>query len=915
MYAKRLYMYLFLIAAFVCPPCYGDWKSDANARIESIRKRNAEITVVDVNGQPVPGISVQMEQVKHRFGFGTCLAYGPLSSSSGYRNFVLDHFEWAVCENEMKWASNESTRDVETYTQADYIADWCADNDIVLRGHNLVWETGSQTPSWVSGLPCATYPTASEMLTEIDERINSIVGRYAGQIVQWDVDNEMLSGNMFDCLGEAGRAHFFQQGNSIDPDCGFYMNEYSGNSFGGYDGDVYAARANGLISLGAPVEGLGIQAHINSPFQPENYYNNVLNELDNLGLPIIATEFDTDATTATAVADDLENFYRLCFSHPSVEGIIMWGCEQSAWRWDGIVNSSTWVLNEAGVRYESLLNEWTTSDSNYTNVSGSVNFRGFHGTYEITLSAPGQTSEIYTIELEPGSNTALFVLETDIESPEPDYNAPTPDPMTWASFPTATGSSSITMTAKTATDATPPVQYYFECTSDGDANSSWQTNSTYVAKGLNPSTLYTFRVKARDSAVVRNETGWSPTASATTAPPSTDVEIIGSWATGLSHTKENGTSRALIFIAHAERTGAVSLNSVKYGGKTMAKVIDKVVGTTTQAYVAAYILDEAGVAAATTSGTFEPNWGTTSPDSGQVAYASVFLQNVNQTALIGAYASSSTAGSTPNPITTSALSTNDGDMVIDAATCGNGGTGDLYTVNNGFTEALEHDMTSSTGVDGYKSATGANETPSVTHDNANRQVLIGFVVKAGGAADLPPAEPTELTATAGNETVTLNWNDNGEADLDGYNVYRSTTQGSGYGKLNVSIVNDSNYTDNTVTNSIPYFYVVTAVDNNGHESGNSDEATATPTYQTCADIQDANYGLLSDLDGDCYVNYKDLKIITDNWLRIDCAEPDNCEGADFEPTDGVVDLYDFSDFAVQWLQCNNPEDTNCPHNW
>ena len=50
------------------------------------------------------------------------------------------------------------------------------------------------------------------MLEEIDERINDTVGRYAGQIVSWDVDNEMLSGNMFDCLGESGRAHFFQQG-------------------------------------------------------------------------------------------------------------------------------------------------------------------------------------------------------------------------------------------------------------------------------------------------------------------------------------------------------------------------------------------------------------------------------------------------------------------------------------------------------------------------------------------------------------------------------------------------------------------------------------------------------------------------------------------------------------------------------
>ena len=98
----------------------------------------------------------------------------------------------------------------------------------------------------------------------------------------------------------------------------------------------------------------------------------VLEELAVVGVPIIATEFDTDAGTATQVADDLENFYRICFSHPSVEGIIMWGYEQNAWRWEGIVNSSTWVLNEAGVRYEALLDEWLNDPRNVGRVEQAI---------------------------------------------------------------------------------------------------------------------------------------------------------------------------------------------------------------------------------------------------------------------------------------------------------------------------------------------------------------------------------------------------------------------------------------------------------------------------------------------------------------------------------------------------------------
>ena len=76
------------------------------------------------------------------------------------------------------------------------------------------------------------------------------------------------------------------------------------------------------------------------------------------------------------------------------------------------------------------------------------------------------------------------------------------------------------------------------------------------------------------------------------------------------------------------------------------------------------------------------------------------------------------------------FSTNDGDMVIVAGATGNTG---LWTVNNGFTEGIEVIMTSADGVTGYKAADGSDETPSITHSNVNRQVIVridvaGFVI-------------------------------------------------------------------------------------------------------------------------------------------------------------------------------------------
>ena len=390
---------------------------------------------------------------------------------------------------------------------------------------------------------------------------------------------------------------------------------------------------------------------------------------------------------------------------------MMWGfMVGTTWRASGAwgLVSSSGVLNAAGTTYESLKSQWTTQDANTTPASGKVNYRGFHGTYQITLSKPGETTEVHTIQLDPNSTTAYITIDTNFISNPNDVTPPTPDPMTWASYPTATGPSSITMTASTASDesgveysfvctaggghnsgwqlsttytdtglhantpytyqvqardrssnhnltafsdsrtattyppdttpptpnpmtwssvptatgaytitmtastatdaTTPPVQYYFECTTDGDFNSPWQSSPTYLASGLTPSTLYTFRVKARDSAPALNETGWSSSLSATTLTP--PVAILGSWTTGTTHAKETGTNRALIFIAQEESTtGNPYVSSVTYGGQAMTKIIEvNAVATGGYGnYVAAFILNEAGVAAASDSN-FNPTW-------------------------------------------------------------------------------------------------------------------------------------------------------------------------------------------------------------------------------------------------------------------------------------------------------------------
>ena len=108
-----------------------------------------------------------------------------------------------------------------------------------------------------------------------------------------------------------------------------------------------------------------------------------------------------------------------------------------------------------------------------------------------------------------------------------------------------------------------------------------------------------------------------------------------------------------------------------------------------------------------------------------------------------------------------------------------------------------------------------------------------------------PLPPTNLAATAGDGTVSLDWSDNGEGDLASYNIYRSTTFGGGYAKVNGSPLSSSDYIDNTVTNSTIYYYVVTAVDTALNESAYSNQVSAIPLDAGSIIIQEYDIGFCS----------------------------------------------------------------------
>jgi fibronectin type 3 domain-containing protein len=89
-----------------------------------------------------------------------------------------------------------------------------------------------------------------------------------------------------------------------------------------------------------------------------------------------------------------------------------------------------------------------------------------------------------------------------------------------------------------------------------------------------------------------------------------------------------------------------------------------------------------------------------------------------------------------------------------------------------------------------------------------------------------PAPPPTPTPTSGAHTVGLNWTASTSPSIQGYNAYRGTTAGGPYTKVNSALTSGTTYVDNGVTAGKTYYYVVTAVDATGAESGYSNEAAA-----------------------------------------------------------------------------------------
>lgn len=371
------------------------WRRPAAERIEKLRKGNVKISVLDADGRPLVGASVDLTMKRHAFGFGSAVTAKLLTEQSPdaekYREHVTRCFSRVVFENDLKWPVWQNVQSREKVIQA---LDWLASHQIEVRGHCLVWPGWQRMPRHIKDL--AGNP--EKLRRTINDHVRDEATALAGRLIDWDVINEPFTNHdVMDILGNDVMVEWFKTARSCDPKVRLFLNDYSILTGGGRD---HAHQAHFektiryLVDHGAPIDGIGMQAHFGQSMTAPVKMLEILDRFAVFQLPITATEHDINTFDETVQADFTRDFLTTLFSHPSVDGILTWGFwEKSHWRPPAAYFRQDWSITPAGKEWIRLVTqEWWTKEKLTTDASGTAGTRGFLGDYEVNVTAQGKTA-------------------------------------------------------------------------------------------------------------------------------------------------------------------------------------------------------------------------------------------------------------------------------------------------------------------------------------------------------------------------------------------------------------------------------------------------------------------------------------------------------------------------------------------
>jgi endo-1,4-beta-xylanase len=382
-----------LLSNNACSSPQNDEKNKQDEAIESIRKGSLHL-----KGEP--GVTVNVEQLNHEFWFGCAIAsqvfseYSRMNESdiNMYKEKFLENFNSAVTENAVKWGSMERNRGDIDYQTADNILDWTEENNIPCRGHNLYWGIQRFIQQWVKDL------NDEELREALEKRGIETAEHYKGRFAEYDLNNEMIHGNYYaERLGDGITKEMAGWVLEGDEDAKLWLNDYdilTGNKL-----DDYLKHIRKLLNEGVPVSGIGVQGHLHGDSFSREKLKESLDSLGQFGLPIRITEFNFPGQRS--------KYYSICFAHPAVEGILMWGFWEGAnWIGASSLYRRDWSPTPALKTYQDLIfNEWHTSVTVTLDDHGEAVVPAFYGDYKITS---GQKEVLVSLEKEKGSKEVEF---------------------------------------------------------------------------------------------------------------------------------------------------------------------------------------------------------------------------------------------------------------------------------------------------------------------------------------------------------------------------------------------------------------------------------------------------------------------------------------------------------------------------
>jgi GH35 family endo-1,4-beta-xylanase len=285
-----------------------------------------------VSADPCAGVTTLRCAAGDRF-IGTAVDVNALASIPQYATVLAREFNYVTPENAMKWGSLEATQGTWTFGGADAVVAAAQANGQAIKGHTFVW--WQQNPSWISSL------TADQLNAAVQANITTTVGRYAGVVRAWDVVNEAIDDSTLQLrtgvhatLGLAGLVAAYQTAHAADPNALLIYNDYGIESPGPKTDAVFALLQN-LISLGAPIGGVGIQAHLTTQGYPtEIGLRTNIERFASLGLKVNFSELDVRTTKVlpndweSRMAQERIAFQLVagaCASEPACEAVTTWG--------------------------------------------------------------------------------------------------------------------------------------------------------------------------------------------------------------------------------------------------------------------------------------------------------------------------------------------------------------------------------------------------------------------------------------------------------------------------------------------------------------------------------------------------------------------------------------------------------------